>query len=252
MNASSATTDPTTGTVVPDAPTLTLRPADERGIADFGWLRSAHTFSFGQYHDPRHVRHGALRVINDDEVAGGGGFPAHPHRDAEIFSYVLEGALQHRDSMGNGSVVEAGGVQYMSAGRGVTHSEFNPSETERMRFLQVWLLPAEEGGEPRYDTLDIPVDEKRGRLRLFLSPDGRSGSIASRSTALVYAATLDGDARIEHDMIEGGLGWLQVARGSLRVNGIALGTGDGVALDGGGSLVLDGADDAEVLLFDAL
>ena len=205
---------------------------------------------FGRYHDPRHVQHGALRVVNDDEVAGC--FPAHPHRDAEIFSYVLEGSLQHRDSMGNGSVVGAGGVRYMSAGRGVTHSEFNPSETERMRFLQVWLLPIEGGGEPRYDTLDIPADEKRGRFRLFLSPDGRDGSIASRSTALVYAATLDGDARIEHGMIEGGRGWLQVARGSLRIDGVVLGTGDGVAIDGGGTFVLDGADDAEVLLFDVL
>ena len=233
------------------APTLTVRPAAERGVADFGWLRSAHTFSFGQYHDPEHVRHGALRVINDDEVAGGGGFPPHPHRDAEIFSYVLEGALQHRDSIGNGSTVAAGGVQYMSAGSGVTHSEFNPSETERMRFLQVWLLPAEAGGEPRYDTLDIAEGDKRGRLKLFLSPDGRDGSIASRSTAEVYAALLDGGERIEHEM-SGERGWLQVARGSLSVNGQRLGKGDGVAIDGGGTLVIENGDDAELLLFDAL
>jgi len=198
------------------------------------------------------MQHGALRVINDDEVAGGGGFPNHPHRDAEIFSYVLEGALEHRDSMGNGSVVEAGGIQYMSAGRGVMHSEFNPSQEKRMRFLQVWLLPSEPGGEPRYETLDLPAEEKRGRLRLFLSPDGRDGSIASRSTARVYAATLDGDDRVEHELASSGRGWVQVARGRLHVNGVALDTGDGVAIDGGGTLVLDQADDAEVLLFDSL
>ena len=230
--------------------TLTLRPAAERGRADFGWLKSAHTFSFGSYHDPRHVQFGALRVINDDLVEGGRGFGAHPHRDAEIFSYVLDGALQHRDSMGNGSTVGAGGVQYMSAGSGVTHSEFNPSETEPMRFLQVWLLPAERGGEPRYETLDIAPEDKDGKLALFLSPDGRDGSIASRANARVYAATLDGAQRIEHDLGDVPKAWLQVARGALTLNGERLGRGDGVGIEGGGPIELADGEDAEVLLFE--
>lgn len=230
--------------------TLTLRPADERGRADFGWLKSAHTFSFGSYHDPRHVQFGALRVINDDLVEGGKGFGAHPHRDAEIFSYVLDGALQHKDSMGNGSTVGAGGVQYMSAGSGVTHSEFNPSETDPMRFLQVWLLPAEQGGSPHYETRDIAPEDKDGKLALFLSPDGRDGSIASRANARVYAATLDGEQRIEHDLGDVPRAWLQVARGSLSLNGETLVQGDGVGIEGGGPIVLHGGDDAEVLLFE--
>ena len=243
MNTATATTPAT-------RQTLTLRPADARGKADFGWLKSAHTFSFGQYHDRDHVQFGVLRVINDDEVEGGKGFGAHPHRDAEIFSYVLEGALEHKDSMGNGSVVGEGGVQYMSAGDGVTHSEFNPSETDRMRFLQVWLLPEEQGGEPRYETLDIAPEDKRGRFRLFLSPDGENGSIATRANARVHAATLDGDERIEHDLGTLPKAWLQVARGSLTLNGERLDRGDGVGIEGGGAIVLADGDDAEVLLFE--
>lgn len=231
-------------------PRLTVRPAAERGQADFGWLKSAHTFSFGSYHDPRHMQFGPLRVINDDRVAGGGGFPQHPHRDAEIFSYVLEGALEHRDSMGNGSVVEAGGVQYMSAGSGVTHSEYNPSGTDQMHFLQVWLLPKVQGAEPRYETLDLEPAEKRATFKLFLSPDGRDGSIRSLAEAFVYAATLDGDERIDHDLHDTQRAWLQVARGELQLNGEYLATGDGVAIEGGGSIVLEKGRGAEVLLFE--
>lgn len=230
--------------------TLTRRPADARGKADFGWLKSAHSFSFGQYHDPEHMNFGVLRVINDDEVAGGGGFPSHPHRDAEIFSYVLEGGLAHKDSLGNGSTVQAGGVQYMSAGSGVTHSEFNPSETERMRFLQVWLMPDEQGAEPRYETLDIQPDDKRGKLKLFLSPDGRDGSMQTRANANVFAATLDGAERIEHDLGNTARAWVQVAAGSVRLNDQALTTGDGVAIEGGGVITLDRGQEAEVLLFE--
>ena len=230
--------------------TLTLRPAAERGRADFGWLKSAHSFSFGSYHDPRHVQFGALRVINDDLVEGGRGFGAHPHSDAEIFSYVLEGGLQHRDSMGNGSTVGAGGVQYMSAGSGVTHSEFNPSETDPMRFLQVWLLPEERGGEPRYETLDIAPEDKDGKFRLFLSPDGRDGSISTRANARVYAATLDGGQRIEHDLGDAPKAWLQVASGSLTLNGERLERGDGVGIEGGGPIVLADGEGVEVLLFE--
>lgn len=230
--------------------TLTLRPAETRGMADFGWLKSAHSFSFGQYHDPEHMNFGVLRVINDDEVAGGGGFPSHPHQDAEIFSYVLEGGLSHKDSMGNGSTVLAGGVQYMSAGSGVTHSEFNPSESERVRFLQVWLIPEERGAKPRYDTLDIQPEEKRGKLKLFLSPDGREGSMQTRARAYVFSANLDGDERIDHDLGSTRRAWLQVASGSLRLNNEVLNAGDGVAIEGGGKITLDKGQQAEVLLFE--
>lgn len=230
--------------------TLTRRPADERGKADFGWLKSAHSFSFGQYHDPQHMSFGVLRVINDDEVAGGGGFPSHPHRDAEIFSYVLEGGLAHKDSMGNGSTVQAGGVQYMSAGSGVTHSEFNPSQTERMRFLQVWLIPEEQGAPPRYDTMDLRPEDKRGKFKLFLSPDGRNGSMQMRANANVFAANLDGDERIEHDLGSIQRAWLQVAGGSVRLHDELLNTGDGVAIEGGGMITLDKGEQADVLLFE--
>lgn len=231
-------------------PTLTLRPANERGHADFGWLKSAHTFSFGQYLDPEHMQYGALRVINDDEVAGGGGFPAHPHRDAEIFSYVLEGALEHKDSMGNGSIVGEGGVQYISAGSGIMHSEFNPSATDRTRFLQVWLIPRETGTQPRYETLDIDADEKRGQFKLFMSADGRDGSIQVRAAASVYAATLDGDEQIVHDFDSTPKAWLQVAKGALHLNDVPLNKGDGVAIEGGGTITLSHGDNAEVLLFE--
>lgn len=229
---------------------LTLRPANERGHADFGWLKSAHSFSFGNYYDPDHVQFGVLRVINDDAVAGGGGFPPHPHRDAEIFSYVLEGALEHKDSLGNGSIVGAGGVQYMSAGTGVTHSEFNPSKTEQMRFLQVWLLPETLGQEPRYETMAIDPVEKKGKFKLFLSPDGSDGSIKGRANARVYAATLDQDDFIDHDLGKHAKAWLQVAGGEVQLNGEPLSKGDGVAIEGGGRIVLDNGVKAEVLLFE--
>lgn len=230
--------------------TLTVRAAADRGKADFGWLKSAHTFSFGNYHDPDHMQFGVLRVINDDVVSGGGGFPSHPHRDAEIFSYVLQGAIQHKDSMGNGSTVSKGGVQFMSAGRGVTHSEFNPSQTEPMRFLQVWLIPETSGGEPRYETLSIDDSEKQGQMKLFLSSDGRDGSIQTRAKASVYAATLNGDEVVAHDLGTVSKAWLQVARGTVSLNNEPLVAGDGVAIEGGGMLVLSDGVDAEVMLFE--
>ncbi|ASJ75291.1 Quercetin 2,3-dioxygenase [Granulosicoccus antarcticus IMCC3135] len=229
---------------------MTVRHAADRGMADHGWLKSAHTFSFANYHDPEHMQYGPLRVINDDEVAGGGGFPPHQHQDAEIFSYVLEGSLEHKDSLGNGSTVSAGGVQYMSAGSGVVHSEFNPSADERVRFLQVWLLPSERGATPRYETMVVNAEDKAGKLKLFLSPDGRDGSMATRAQALVHAATLNGEQRIEHDLGVHEKAWLQVAAGTLRVNDVLLVKGDGVAIDGGGTLVLEGGEQAEVLLFE--
>lgn len=229
---------------------LVLRPAEARGKADHGWLRSAHSFSFANYFDPNHMGFESLRVINDDWVAGGGGFPMHPHRDAEIFSYVLDGGLQHRDSMGNGSTVQAGGVQYMSAGSGVTHSEFNPSQTDPMQFLQIWLMPNVSGATPRYDTMDIAPEEKDGKLKLFLSPDGRDGSMTIRSDADIYAATLKGDQVIDHAMADGSRGWVQVARGSVTVNGEALRRGDGLAIKKSGRLVFRDGEDAELIYFE--
>lgn len=229
---------------------LRLRPAAERGHVDFGWLRSAHSFSFGQYHDPKHVQFGPLRVINDDEVIGGKGFGMHPHRNAEIFSYVLEGALAHEDTLGNGSTVSAGGVQYMSAGSGVQHSEFNPSETDAMRFLQIWLMPNVTDAPPKYDTLDLTAEDKDGKLKLFLSKDGRDGSMHMRADADIYAATLRDDQDISFDIQPGNQGWVQVARGSLSVNGQRLAKGDGLAIDDYGRVTFSNGEDAEIIFFD--
>ncbi|ALI55384.1 pirin family protein [Celeribacter marinus] len=229
---------------------LTKRPAGERGKADFGWLKSAHSFSFGQYYDPKHLGFGNLIVINDDLVDGGKGFGAHPHKNAEIFSYVLGGALEHKDSMGNGSVVGEGGVQYMSAGSGVTHSEFNPSQTAAMRFLQVWLLPEVENTPPAYDTIDLTPADKDGKLKLFLSKDGRAGSMTTQADASVFAATLNGDQMITQGLCAGRKAWVQIAGGSVRVNDVILNKGDGLAIDGSGALTFDQGQDAEFLFFD--
>ena len=229
---------------------FTRRPANERGSADFGWLRSSHSFSFGQYYDPKHVGFGNLIVINDDLVDGGKGFGAHPHKNAEIFSYVLGGALEHKDSMGNGSVVAEGGVQYMSAGSGVTHSEFNPSQTDEMRFLQVWLQPEVENTKPAYDTVDLTPAEKGGKLKLFLSRDGRDGSMTTQADASVYAATLREGQVITHDLPAGRKGWVQVADGTVRVNNVEMSKGDGLAIEGSGTLIFDQGQDAEFLFFD--
>ena len=233
-----------------NALTFTKRPASERGKADFGWLKSAHSFSFGQYYDPEHLGFGNLIVINDDLVDGGKGFGAHPHKNAEIFSYVMGGALEHKDSMGNGSVVSEGGVQYMSAGSGVTHSEFNPSQTDEIRFLQVWLLPEVENTQPAYDTVNLTPADKDGKLKLFLSKDGRDGSMKTQADASVYAATLSGDQTITQDLTSGRKAWVQVANGSLRVNDTTLDKGDGLAIDGSGTLTFDQGQDAEFLFFD--
>ena len=226
------------------------RPADERGKADFGWLKSAHSFSFGQYYDPKHLGFGNLIVINDDLVAGDKGFGQHPHRNAEIFSYVLGGALEHKDSLGNGSVVSEGGVQYMSAGSGVTHSEFNPSQTNQMRFLQVWLLPEVEDTKPAYGTIELTSADKDGKLKLFLSKDGRDGSMKTQADASVYAAELNAGQAISQNLRAGRKGWVQVAGGSVSVNGITLNKGDGLAIDGSGTLIFDRGQDAEFLFFD--
>lgn len=226
-----------------------LIPADSRGKAEHGWLKSRFSFSFADYYDPDRMHFESLRVINDDFIAAGQGFPAHPHRDAEIFSYVLKGALSHKDSMGNGSTVTAGGIQYMSAGRGVTHSEFNPSGTEDMRLLQIWLLPNVTGAEPRYDTLQLTERDKRGRLKLFLSETGRDGSMSIRQDADIYAGLFDGDEAASHIIAPERRGRVQVARGTLSVNGQSLEAGDGLEIEAG-LAQFTGGRDAEIIFFD--
>lgn len=228
----------------------TLRAASERGRSNHGWLESAHTFSFSSYYDARYMGFGPLRVINDDRVAPGAGFGAHGHRDMEILSYVLEGALAHKDSLGNGSVIRPGDVQRMSAGTGIQHSEFNASATEPVHFLQIWIVPDQVGHAPGYEQKYFSAEEKRGRLLLVASRDGREDSVSLHQDAEVYAALLDGDDAVEFALNSGRLAWIQVARGELRVDDQPLHEGDGLALDEPGRVRLDSARAAEVLLFD--
>ncbi|MEM9810916.1 MAG: pirin family protein [Pseudomonadota bacterium] len=226
------------------------RRAEDRGHADHGWLQSAHSFSFAGYHDPQWMGFGPLRVINDDRVAGGGGFPMHPHRDFEIFSYVLDGALEHRDSLGNGSVVRKGGVQYMSAGSGVTHSEFNPDPEDPVHFLQIWLIPEVTGTAPSYRTKDLTTEEKDGKLALFISKDGRGDTIKTLADAEVYAATLRGDQTLSFVRQEGRRIYVHIAQGQASVNGDVLKDGDALALIDPDTVIIDQGQDAEILLFD--
>lgn len=227
-----------------------IRRADDRGLADFGWLRSRHTFSFGGYHDPRQVGFSDLLVINDDRVSPGRGFDTHGHRDMEIFSYVLDGALEHRDSMGTGSVIRPGEVQAMSAGSGVLHSEFNPSRDEPVRFLQVWIVPDRNGVAPRYQQRPFPAAERRGRLRLILSPDGSAGSLGLYQDTRVYAGLFDGEEHAAIELAAGRYAYVHVARGSVEVNGTRLDEGDGARLRDPGRVTLAAGRAAEVLLFD--
>jgi hypothetical protein len=229
---------------------LELRKAAERGYADHGWLRSFHSFSFAGYHDPRHMGFGPLRVINEDRVAPGMGFGTHGHRDMEIVSYVLDGALEHKDSMGNGSVIRPGDVQRMSAGRGVMHSEFNHSKETLVHFLQIWIEPNVRGIAPGYEEKNFDAASKRGQLRLVASPDGREGSVTIHQEARVYAALLDGPERVVHALEPGRRGYVHVARGTLVANGQALGAGDALKATDVGEIVLERGSAAEVLLFD--
>ena len=226
-----------------------IRRSDERGHADHGWLDSFHSFSFADYQDPRHMGFGALRVINEDRIQPGTGFGTHGHRDMEIISYVLEGALAHKDSMGTGSSIVPGDVQRMSAGTGVMHSEFNHAKDAATHFLQIWIEPAQRGIPPSYEQKRFEAADKRGRLRLIASSDGRDGSVTVHQDASVYAALLHGEERALHRLASGRRAYVHVARGSLTVNGQALGAGDALKTDAA-EIVFDKGEDAEVLLFD--
>jgi redox-sensitive bicupin YhaK (pirin superfamily) len=229
---------------------LTIRRADERGHADHGWLKSNHTFSFADYYDPAQMGFRTLRVINDDRVAPGMGFDTHPHRDMEIFSYVLEGALEHKDSLGTGSVLKPGQIQLMSAGRGVTHSEFNPSRSEPLHFLQIWILPRERGLTPGYTEWHPKAEHADDPKVLVISPDGRDGSATIHQDADVYRIRLKPGQTVSHDLKAGRGAWLQIAEGALTLNGVELVTGDGASTELPGKLMLTATQPAEAILFD--
>ena len=230
---------------------ISIRPAQARGTANLGWLDSRHSFSFGHYYDPKHMGFGPLRVINEDRVQPGGGFGTHGHSDMEIISYVLDGALEHKDSIGTGSVIRPGDVQRMSAGSGIRHSEFNHSKREPVHFLQIWLLPERQGLAPSYEQKTFADGEKRGRLRLLASRGGRDGSLVIHQDADIYASFLDEGDQVQHALRAGRKGWLQVARGAADVNGQTLRAGDGAAVEGEPELTITAtANGTEILLFD--
>ncbi len=229
---------------------IAVRPASERGHADHGWLDTRHTFSFASYHDPRYMGFRSLRVINEDRVQPAQGFGTHAHRDMEILTWVLEGALEHRDSMGNGSVIRPGDLQRMSAGTGVTHSEFNPSREAPVHFLQIWLLPRERGLPPGYEQKRFPPEGRRGRLRLIAAGDGREGAVTIHQDADVWTALLQPGESVRHALAPEHYAWLHVARGAVSLNGSTLGAGDGAAVSDESALEITGAAGAEVLLFD--
>jgi redox-sensitive bicupin YhaK (pirin superfamily) len=229
---------------------ISIRKAADRGHANHGWLDTYHSFSFAGYHDPAHMGFGPLRVINDDKVVPGAGFGTHGHRDMEIITYILDGALEHKDSMGNGSVIRRGDVQRMSAGRGVQHSEFNPSQDAGVHLLQIWIEPDVRGIPPGYEEKKFDDASKRGRLRLIASPDGADGSVSVHQNARVYAALLDGADRVAHPLAAGRSAYVHVARGAVTVNGNPLAGGDALKAAGIPEIVFTDARDAEVLLFD--
>jgi redox-sensitive bicupin YhaK (pirin superfamily) len=229
---------------------IAVRREAERGRFDYGWLDTRHTFSFGDYHDPAQVGFRALRVLNEDRLRPGGGFPTHAHRDMEIVTWVLAGALAHRDSLGHGSIVGAGDLQRMTAGTGVTHSEYNAAADEPVHFLQIWILPAARGLAPGYEQRAFPAAERRGRLRLVASGDGREGSVTVHQDADLLAALLAPGEAVTHPLRPGRHAWLQVAAGSVTVHGVALGAGDGAAVSGERALTVRGTAPCEVLVID--
>jgi redox-sensitive bicupin YhaK (pirin superfamily) len=229
---------------------LNVRKSQDRGAANLGWLRSQHTFSFGHYFDPAHMGVGPLRVINEDRVQAGRGFDTHGHKDMEIISYVLDGALEHKDDMGNNSVLRFGDVQRMSAGSGVVHSEFNHSKTEPVHFLQIWIKPNATGGAPGYEEKNFSVDAKQGRLRLIASADGRDGSVSLRQDASIFASIMKGDDEIAYPLSNGRMAYVHVVRGCINVNGVQLAAGDAAHIEKEALVQLSRAEAAEVLLFD--
>lgn len=229
---------------------LAIRRSADRGRANLGWLDSRHTFSFADYHDPSHMGVGDLRVINEDRVQPGAGFATHGHQDMEIISYVLEGALEHQDSMGNGSVIRPGDVQRMSAGTGVRHSEYNPSKSELVHFLQIWIVPNTTGLPPSYEQKHFDDTALRGGLRLIASPNGRGGSITVHQDVLLYAARLDAGDAVEHQVGDNRKAYIHIARGNLNLNGKPVSAGDGATIAGENSIKLAADRAAEVLLFD--
>lgn len=229
---------------------ITIRKAEERGHFDFGWLSTYHSFSFGDYYDPKHTRFRTLRVINEDFVQPGHGFPTHGHRDMEIVTYILQGALEHRDSMGTGSIIRRGDAQRMSAGTGVTHSEANPSPDEPVHLLQIWIFPSEQNMPPEYEEKKFSDDEKRNKLRLIVSPDGSDGSVKIHQDAKIYASLMDDREEVVHSLEERRSAWLQVAAGSVSLNNVALKQGDGAAVSQESKLRITAEGPAEILVFD--
>ncbi len=229
---------------------LTVRPAAERGHAQHGWLDSWHSFSFADYYDPEHVHFGPLRVINEDRVQASQGFGTHSHADMEIISYVLAGELEHKDSMGTGSIIRPGDVQRMSAGRGVQHSEFNPSSSQAVHFLQIWVIPDARGIAPEYEQRTIPASEKRGRLRLIASPNGEDASLRIHQKARMLSGLFDGGEQAQHALAAGRLGYVQLAQGAASINGVRLAAGDGALLREEPTVRISEGDKAEVLVFD--
>jgi len=229
---------------------ITLRPSNERGGADHGWLKTRHTFSFNTYYDPKHVHFRSLRVINEDWVQPGMGFGTHPHDNMEIITYVLSGELEHKDSLGTGSIIRPGDGQRMSAGTGIQHSEFNPSQKEPVHLLQIWILPERKGIQPSYEQKSFPEEEKRGKLRVIASPDGKDGSVTIHQDASLYVSLLAPGEQVEHKLGNGRYAWLQVAKGAVELNSHALAQGDGAAVSDEPQFVIGGKEDAEILLFD--
>ena len=229
---------------------ITIRPSNERGGADYGWLKTRHTFSFNDYNDPRRMGFRSLRVINEDWVAPNGGFPTHPHRDMEIITYVLSGKLEHKDSLGTGSVILPGDGQRMTAGRGIRHSEANPSSTEAVHLLQIWILPNKQGYEPGYEQKSFPEAEKRDKLRLIASNGGAEGSVKINQDAKLFVTLLASGAEVTHTLDARRYAWLQVAKGEVELNGHKLHQGDGAAISEEKKLTIKATEEAEVLLFD--